>query len=264
MKRKKAKALVSEGYAQGIWREMVTSLPPNGHLWSLRIDFVHTGKVLSRGREGFSLLELLAVLGIMALLLGISLPSLLALTNQAGRKGAVTLMLNTFAQARAAALEKGTNVYVGFADSNFPDENMQWKAFIIFRKTTDEEKQVYLDRTPPEIPPDYAPLTKWELLPQGIKFKSERLSIVGDGTDVPKQLDINPGSLPKMTSGKLPVICFNSTGMIREPSTSSSLYLFIVEQIKGQGAATASNQYFERISFRKFTGRAELDISTLN
>jgi hypothetical protein len=179
------------------------------------------------------------------------------LTNQAGRKGAVTLMLNTFAQARAAALEKGINVYVGFADSNFSDADMRLRSFIIFRETTAEERQPYLDQVPPVDPPDYAPLSKWEMLPQGIKFKDEPQSIIGAATT-----SINALSLPKMTAGALPVICFNSTGVIKEPNASSALYLFIVEQIKENN--TVTNQYFERISFRKYTGRAELDISTLN
>lgn len=232
---------------------MVSSLLSNGHLWSLRIDFVHAGKVLSRGAGGFSLLELLAVLGIMALLLGISLPSLLALTNQAGRKGAVTLMLNTFEQARASALEKGVNTYVGFAGESFPVESMRLRSFIIFRDSMDEDNTTNR----------FVPLTKWETLPKGVSFKNVTQSIVKAHAEL-----MTDNSLPKVASGvSIPLLQYNPTGIIAAPTNANSLRLFLYEgsfQSPKDVFQSPNQMYLERISFRRFTGRPELDITTIN
>ena len=65
--------------------------------------------------------------------------------------------MNTFEQARVAALQTGQNVYVGFADSTFPVADMRYAAFVVFRDATDEEKANGECDMPKAPPPDSTP-----------------------------------------------------------------------------------------------------------
>lgn len=213
--------------------------------------------------SAFTLLELLIVITIMAVLLTLTLPSLTGISSTTGRKGAVNVLLNTFEQARAVALENSVNTYVGFADRNFPDESMRYRAFIVFR-----------DRTEDDIPaagssgaPQFVALTKWETLPRTISIKSESQSIVGDYL-----LTLTDESLPKLKKDdRLPVLAFNSTGALQQAHSAARLRLFIYEgfYLNNQDNFTrqaafqrSSAGLFERISFSRFTGRAQLDVTT--
>ena len=61
----------------------------------------------SKKKRAFSLLELLAATAIIALLAGLLAPVLQGLTSPTGRKGAVTIVMNTLEQARVSAIETG-------------------------------------------------------------------------------------------------------------------------------------------------------------
>lgn len=231
----------------------------------LHIDNVNTKRAsfTTRNRyslvncRAFSLLELLAVLLVIVILSAVAAPSLMQIANTAGRKGAVNVILNAFEQARVSALTSGTNAYVGFADDNFPDANLQYRAFIIFRSSTSDD---------PASAGNYIALTKWETLPKNISFKSENNSIVAAYT-----LSLTDDSLPKLSSGtSLPCIVFNSTGAIQQPTNSNMLQLFIYEGFFSNGqdnftrsAQSSATALFERITFSRFTGRAHLDVTTL-
>ena len=65
--------------------------------------------------------------------------------------------MNTLELARIAALESGETVYVGFADDDFPVKEMRYKAFLVFRETSDEERA--------KGAKDYLVLRKWTRLP---------------------------------------------------------------------------------------------------
>lgn len=230
------------------------------------IDNVHTDRQQSKRRSrytsntcssGFSLLEMLTVIVIISILAAVSAPSLMQISNSAARKGAVNVLLNAFEQARVAALTSGTNTYVGFADENFPNSAMRYRAFIIFRNAQTDD---------PASAGNYIPLTKWEPLPQKISIKTEPNSLV-EGY----QLPLTDNSIPYYGNGAtLPCLVFNSTGAIQQPADSDKLQLFIYEGFFANGqdnftrnAQTSSGALFERITFSRFTGRAQLDITTL-
>lgn len=207
--------------------------------------------------SGFSLLELLAVIMIITILAAVSAPSLMQISNSAARKGAVNVLLNAFEQARVAALTSGTNTYVGFADKNFPNSSMRYRAFIIFRNAQTDD---------PPSSGNYIPLTKWEPLPQKISIKTEPNSLV-EGYELP----LTDNSIPFYNSGdSLPCLVFNSTGAIQQPADSNKLQLFIYEGFFANGqdnftrdAQNMTGALFERITFSRFTGRAQLDITAL-
>ncbi len=221
------------------------------------IDIVNTRKATSRAK-GFSLIELLAVITIIVIMASMSVPVLTSLSNQSGRKGAVNILLNSFEQARVTALSNGVNAYVGFANETaFPasDSPYPYRAFILFRDRTDDDPGTG----------QYIALTKWTLLPKNISFKSERYSVVGDPSFVPHTVT-SDGSIPIVGNGTaLPAIVFSPSGSIQNPTNTADLKLYIYEGFFALGKdnfISPNRTFFERLSFRRFTGRAELDITT--
>ncbi|MDZ4788287.1 MAG: prepilin-type N-terminal cleavage/methylation domain-containing protein [Blastochloris sp.] len=216
-----------------------------------------------RNRYGFTLVELLAVIMILMVMAAMMAPVVSTLSNQAGRKGAVNILLNSFEQARVTALTTGATTYVGFADASFPLEKYRYRAFIIFRERTDDD---------PSASP-YVALTKWNFLPRGVSFKSVGAHLLGD-TGPGNVLDFGPSDgLPNIkTETSLKLIGFNPSGQLSFPSGASSaqLNLFIYEgaysasSAKKDAPTDKNNVFFERISFRRFTGRAELDVTKIN
>lgn len=199
----------------------------------------------------------------MAILAALSLPSIQNITGSTGRRGAVNVLLNTFEQARATALETGANTYVAFADRNFPDEALRYRAFLVFRDRTEDD-------VPAAGEPNatvYVPLTQWESLPRKISIKSEPLSIVDD-----YRLVLPDNSLPKISAGQsVPVLAFNTAGGLQSVHNASKMRLFIYEGFFANGqdnffrqaAFQRSNAgLFERITFSRYTGRARLDVAT--
>jgi prepilin-type N-terminal cleavage/methylation domain-containing protein len=214
-------------------------------------------KQAAAGTRGFSLIELLAVLSILGIIAAMSAPVLTSLSNQSGRKGAVNILLNTFEQARVTALSNGVNAYVGFANETaFPTSGSPYpyRAFIIFRDRTDEDPGTG----------QYIALTKWTLLPKNISFKREPKSVIGDSITVPHTVTCD-GSIPHVGNGTaLPALVFSPSGSIQNPTNTADLKLYIYEGFFASGKdnfISPNRTFFERLSFRRFTGRAELDIT---
>jgi len=218
--------------------------------------------VRPRGLAGFSLLEILVVVAVVAIMMALMLPAVSGFSSTAGRRGAVNILMNTFEQARIAAIESGQMVYVGFADADFPVEDMRYAAFVVFRDATDEEKAANPSR-------NYVVLKKWTRLPKNISLKSDvgnsLISIASTKTFDSKLLN-ELGSA--QTDTKFPALAFNSTGTVEEPS-GNSLFLFLYDGYFGNNrdnvtrnnADGSAPALFEKISLSRYTGRAQLDIT---
>ena len=214
-----------------------------------------------RCNRGFTLIEMLSVIAILITLATLSLPTLSSLSNQAGRKGAVNLLLGTFEQARVAALTSGSTTYIGFANEllfNQPGSEYPYRAFVVFRDRTDTDT----------VGGTYVQLTRWMFLPKNISFKRERFSVVGNpSATVPYLLTLTDNSIAHLKVGdQIPAIAFNSTGTIQNPTGANDLHLFIYEGFFANNQDNFKSRdrtYFERISFQRFTGRAQLDITTI-
>ncbi|CAN5593721.1 hypothetical protein BH09VER1_BH09VER1_41360 [soil metagenome] len=208
-------------------------------------------------RNGFTLIELLAVMAVVILMSALMLPSITGMQNSAGRRGAVTTIMNTFEQARVAALESGATVYVVFSRPDFPDQD----AIMVVRETADPAAK-------------YEQLTKWIKLPKGILLHTPR---VGDsflsadqstsGFDA-SRMPLTP--LPSATANGLKVMAFNDQGAVYFPVGKTFRKLIVSEGVRGTGGTEAligdkkqATGGFEIISVAQYTGRAQLDVSTL-
>lgn len=204
--------------------------------------------------DGFSIIELLAVIAVIIIMMSMLLPALGGFGSTSARKGAVTMLMNTFEQARVAALETGQTVYVAFADADdHPSEDAAFAAFIVFREATDEERAA----TPSA---DYLLLKRWTRLPKNISFRRVANSVIpadGSGT-VFTNLPLPGGK----NSATFPSIAFTGSGAIEGGGSVPPLFLYEGYFANGQDNYTRdANELFERISFSRYTGRAQLDIT---
>jgi prepilin-type N-terminal cleavage/methylation domain-containing protein len=72
--------------------------------------------------KGFSLIELLTVVGIMALLMSISIPAIGTLARSSGVNQGASNLTALLEEARVSAMANSTYVYVGLDGSSNPDE----------------------------------------------------------------------------------------------------------------------------------------------
>lgn len=233
-----------------------SSLRGAGGSGSLVSKAMKTHPVKSHRISGFSLIELLAVMAVVALMTSLLLPSISGLSGTAGRRGAVNTLMNTFEQARVAALESGQKVYVGFADANFPIEDMRYNAFLVFREATEEEKA----QKPGE---NYVVLKKWTRLPKNVSIKRINSSLVPENGAGQQFSGLNTVLPTTMQDDTFPAITFNETGAIEGGSNPLQLFLYDGYYLGGQDNFTRSvnGGLFEKISFSRYTGRAQLDIT---
>lgn len=209
--------------------------------------------------KAFSLIELLVVVSIIVLMMSLLMPAISGMTSTAGRRGAVNVLMNTFEQARVAALESGRTVYVIFWRRSYPEKD----AIAVFRDPeVDGEK--------------YEQLTPWRKLPKGVllhqpgkgeSMLSSKLTLA-DAFDSARMA--NP---PPIASGDEPLkgVAFNSSGAVSYPVDDKKyLKLIVSEGVRGQGGTEALISErkqdaggFEIISFSRYTGRAQLDVTTL-
>lgn len=223
-----------------------------------RFSMTRTGRF-----EGFSLLELLVVIAVMAVMAAMVLPAVAGFSSTAGRRGAVNVLMNTFEQARVAALESGQTVYVGFADEEFPVADMQYAAFVVFREATEEERSGGRN---------YVVLKKWTRLPRNMAFKRLNSSLVpvSGGTTSFPSLKSEWGAAFSAWSERLPVIAFNSGGTVEQPGGKPlCVYLYEGYFSGGQENYTRNSTIqsstvglFEKISLSRYTGRAQLDVTS--
>lgn len=66
---------------------------------------------------GFTILELLIVIGIMAIMIALAVPALVGMAEGQGMKRAITTISGNLEMARAEAMAKSTWVWVGFSNA---------------------------------------------------------------------------------------------------------------------------------------------------
>lgn len=207
-------------------------------------------------RGGFTLIEMMAVMAIIVILLSLAAPMLGSFTSVAGRKGAITTLMNTFEQARAAALQTGANVYVVLWKRKFPDRDC-----------------VMVVRDPVEWKNETAPvaLTRWIQMPKGVLLydppsvgKTLFKGGVPNGFSV-AALPASGGSSPSET--QVAILKFSPMGTISAPA-KDYLRVMVGEGVRGtDGNETLITPnkdlgLFDIITLRRFTGRPALETAS--
>jgi prepilin-type N-terminal cleavage/methylation domain-containing protein len=222
--------------------------------------FGETGRQSRRqaSRRGFSLVELLAVIAIITAIGSMLIVSVSGFASGVGRRGAVNVLMNTFEQARIAALESGAAVYVLIWRRSFPDKD----AVLVMR-----------DRTESDVPPagttGSSPpvcLTGWITLPGGIIFRTLNNTLTTSGVG---DLDADDLKwLPQQPiSDRLSMIKFNYMGIVESPKAPSKLDIYLSEGVRDSSGVEAAIRksgpvaYLEKISLARYTGRARLEVT---
>jgi hypothetical protein len=184
---------------------------------------------------------------LIILMAGLLYSSLGSFSSSAGRRGAVNMLMNAFEHARIAALESGQSVHVGFADKDFPIEGMRYKAFLVFRETSDEERAVGAR--------DYLVLKKWTKLPAKVA------SVVPEsgGRTFAGLNEVLPNSQSDET---FPCLSFNSSGAVSGANNPIELFLYEGYFSGDRDIQTRrSAELFEKISFSRYTGRVQFNVT---
>ena len=185
---------------------------------------------------------------------GLLYSSIGSVSSSAGRRGAVNVLMNAFEHARIAALESGQTVHVGFADKDFPVEEMRYKAFLVFRDTSDEERAAGAK--------DYLVLKKWTKLPGNVALKRVAGSVVpesGGQTFV----GLNEVLSAAQSDETFPCLSFNSSGAVSGASNPIELFLYEGYFSGDQDIQTRpGGGLFEKISLSRYSGRVQFNVTT--
>lgn len=212
-----------------------------------------------RRLPAFTLVELLIVIGIIAVLLVAIVPAVNSLSKSSGRKAAVSNLLATLEQARSQAIKDGRSSYVGLAAeptggaTGITDQNVISRYFYHAYAIFEDDPS---DSTKPKIQ-----VTPWKLFPTGISLRTEisfpsassTTNAVWSSTD----LAFTPAGA---STQKFPFLEFDSTGALIAPA-GANIGPILVRLFEGsvtgttEHPTTAANKD-EVISIAPVTGRA--------
>ena len=196
-----------------------------------------------KNSRGFSLVELMAVVGIMALLAVVGVPALKGLTGSGGRKQALAQLLGAIEVARNTAIRTGTNAAVIFPDSSFANNAFKYRSMAVVAWNPTNASQPATMVGP------------WIVFPQGISFFPK--SIVN--TNLPLATNVSLRIISATVQGTYPAIIFQPDGALAEdaaPIPTNGVAFF-----EGTVSGTTTNMTsrmtnFETVRLTRYTGRA--------
>jgi prepilin-type N-terminal cleavage/methylation domain-containing protein len=203
---------------------------------------------------GFTLLELLIVVGIIAMVLAFLTPAVTSLSKSGGRRAARNSLLGGIEQARAEAIKSGQATYVVFptftSGTQSTLDRYNYRSYAIFEDNA-------------ASPGSVKQLTDWKSFPAGVALRAA-------GTAALSNL-ANPATLtPPVTfsftpdTSATPFRClkFNSNGEVQTPTANVLLAVFEGYVNNGSEVATTKDgsgnpSAVEYLIVSQFTGRAE-------
>ncbi len=171
--------------------------------------------------DGFSLTEVLVVVGVLALLLGLILSGTGSMNGTQGMT-AVHQVAALCDLARAKALRGESGVVIAFANANLGGSGKAYRSAILC-----------VEDPSTEAPDDVRPVSEWYHLPEGFVFTLAPTASAGAGVNL---LSVPNGTRPVRFPGAaanvaLPCVGFGSLGEVvfPESETEEALLIAIAE-----------------------------------
>jgi prepilin-type N-terminal cleavage/methylation domain-containing protein len=212
-----------------------------------------SGREAVNGRRlatlGFTLLEMVTVMAIIAIATAVAVPAIGSLSKSSSRRAALSLTLGVLDQTRALAISRSGNYYLAFAD-NSPDwpEDYRCRAFAIF-------EEAFSPSASPGSQYHWLQVSNWTKLPVGVAFDPAAATVFGGAAR--KTFYFSP--LGKEISAAY--FKFNSVGAVDEPADSALASVKIFEGfINSNGQPTYTNKAAaaeEVVKVSLVTGRAK-------
>ena len=210
------------------------------HIQTLRSSARFTDT--ERSRAAFTLVELLAVIGIMGLLAAVGVPALKGLTGSGGRKQALSQLMGALEIARNTAISTGTNAAVIFPDSSFGSgEAYKSRSMAV----------VAWNATNTNAPATM--IGSWIVLPQGVALFPNSISALPQGTNISVRI------LTSSNTANFRAIRFQSDGGLDEnqsPLPTNGIAFFEGTVTGTTTNSTSKMTNFETVRLSRYTGRA--------
>jgi prepilin-type N-terminal cleavage/methylation domain-containing protein len=194
----------------------------------------------NRRPAGFSLVELLTVVAIMAIMASLLAPAVSGFTSTAGRRSAINLVMNTIDQARVAALEQGRPVHIILARRTFPEPD----AIQVIREDGNG---------------GFETLTRWQNLPKGVIFRESGVFSV----DLPQPVEdyvVSTGKDAEFTAKG--ALSFSPRGTVKHPNgQDNNRRIHLADEARHTANTNDTSYGFDIISVARYTGRPQLDVT---
>lgn len=176
--------------------------------------------------RGFSLTEMLVVMGVVSLLLALSAPSFVSLSPI--RKTALYEVKGFMEYARTEAVTRDREVYVAFANGSVPGDRAPYRTYAAFVATGPEGDGLLRSQ-------EILQISEWKSLPEGTVFVSGSEFETVDGASLETVVDSSFTRSFELGGGRgsaeLPFFLFSPSGRILVPSyfNANALHIGIAE-----------------------------------
>jgi len=195
-----------------------------------------------REQSAFTLVELLAVIGIMGLLAAVGVPALKGLTGSGGRKQALSQLMGAIEIARNTAISTGTNAAVIFPDSTFASgDAYKYRSMAV----------VAWNPTNTNLPTTM--VGSWIVLPQGVALFPNSISALPTTTNISVRILTTP------LTASFHGVVFQPDGGLSEdfsPKPTNGIAFFEGTVTGTTTNPTSKMTNFETVRLTRYTGRA--------